>query len=101
MRKQRNGLAALVQHVIKADPFSGALFLFTGKRRDRIKCLWWDTNGFVVWYKVIEGKARYAWPRHLQDEAITLTVQQLKWLLEGYDVWKMKPHAALDFSHVS
>jgi hypothetical protein len=47
MRKQRNGLAALVQTVIKADPFSGALFLFTGKRRDRIKCLWWDTNGFV------------------------------------------------------
>jgi transposase len=101
MRKQRNGLAALVQTVIEADAFSGALFLFTGKRRDRIKYLWWNTNGFVVWYKVIEGKERFAWPRHLRDEAITITAQQLQWLLKGYDVWKMKPHEQLDFSHVS
>lgn len=101
MRKQRNGLTALVQQVIRADPFSGALFLFTGKRRDRIKCLWWSRNGFVVWYKVIEGKERFAWPRHLQEEAVTISQQQLEWLLDGYDVWKMKPHPALDFSHVS
>ena len=58
MRKQRSGLAALVQEVLKEDPFSSAVFLFIGKRRDRIKCLWWDRNGFVVWYKVIEGKER-------------------------------------------
>src|ERR1017187_3626014 len=83
MRKQRSGLAALVQEVIQADPFSGALFIFTGKRRDRIKILWWDRNGFVVWYKVIEGKEKFPW------------------LLEGYDVWKMKPHKSLHFSHAS
>ena len=47
MRKQRNGLAALVQEVLKQNPFSGALFLFTSKRRDRIEALYWDRNGFV------------------------------------------------------
>ena len=101
MRKQRCGLAALVQEVLKEDPFSGALFLFTSKRRDRIKALYWDRNGFVVIYKVIEGKERFAWPRHLDEESITLTSEQLQWLLDGYDVWKMKPHKSLHFSHVN
>jgi len=101
MRKQRSGLAALVQEVMQQDPFSSALYIFTGKRRDRIKILWWDKNGFVVWYKVIEGKEKFPWPRHLDDEVITLSAEQLNWLLEGYDVWKMKPHQSLVFSHVS
>jgi transposase len=101
MRRGRNGLAALVQEVIKADPFASALFCFVGKRRDRIKCLWWDRNGFVVWYKVIEGKERFAWPRHHAQESITITAEQLEWLLEGYDVWKMKPHQALHFSRAA
>jgi transposase len=101
MRKQRSGLAALVQEAIKADPFSGSMYLFTGKRRDRIKILWWDRNGFVVWYKVIEGREKFPWPRHVQEAVITLTREQLQWLLEGYDVWKMKPHQALHFSHAA
>lgn len=101
MRRQRNGLAVLVQEVIKVDPFSSALFCFIGKRRDRIKCLWWNRNGFVVWYKVIEGKERFAWPRHLQQEAITISIEQLEWLLEGYDVWKMKPHQTLHFARAA
>jgi transposase len=101
MRKARNGLAALVQEVIKADPFGKALFVFIGRGRDRIKCLWWDRNGFVVWYKVIEGKERFAWPRHLKDEAVTITAEQLEWLLDGYDVWKMKPHQTLHFAHAA
>ena len=101
MRRGRNGLAALAQDVIKASPFSGALFCFIGKRRDRIKCLWWDRNGFVIWYKVIEGRERFAWPRYRAEDAITITAEQLGWLLEGYDVWKMKPHRELNFSHAS
>ncbi len=101
MRKQRSGLAALVQEVLKQDPFSSAIFLFIGKRRDRIKALWWDRNGFVVWYKVIEGDEKFPWPRHLAEESITVTTEQLQWLLDGYDVWKMKAHKSLHFSHVN
>jgi transposase len=100
MRKQRNGLAALVREVVKQDPFSAALYCFIGKRRDKLKILYWHRNGFVVWYKVVEGKERFHWPRG--DEAVvTLTREQLLWLLDGYDVWKMKPHQTLHFSHVS
>ncbi len=102
MRRGRNGLAALVQEVIGADPFDGgALFCFTSKRRDRIKCLWWDRNGFALWYKVLEGKERYAWPRHHEGDVVTMSPQQLAWLLQGYDVWKMKPHRTLSFSRAA
>jgi transposase len=101
MRRGRNGLAALAQEVIKVSPFSGALFCFIGRRRDRMKCLWWERNGFIVWYKVIESRERFAWPRHLQGEAVTISAEELRWLLDGYDVWKMKPHRSLDFSHAS
>lgn len=59
MSSERNALAALVQEVIRGDPFSGAAFLFTSKRRDRIKCLIYDRNCLVLWYKVIEGKERF------------------------------------------
>jgi transposase len=102
MRKQRNGLAALVRGVINEDPFrSDALFCFIGKGRDKLKILYWSKNGFVVWYKVIEGKEKFHWPRRCEEAVVTLTGEQLRWLLEGYDVMKMKAHQALEFSHVS
>jgi transposase len=47
MRRQRNGLAALVQEAIRENPFDGSIFVFVGKRFDRIKMLHWDVNGFV------------------------------------------------------
>ena len=101
MRRQRNGLAALVRSVINADPFSHSLFCFIGRGRDKLKILYWNRNGFVVWYKVIEGKEKFYWPRRSEDAVVTLTAEQLGWLLEGYDVTKMRPHRALEFAHVS
>lgn len=99
MRKQRTGLAALVQEVMKVDPFCGSLFVFTGRRRDRIKILWWSRNGFILWYKVIEGPERFPWPR-LEEDVVSLTPEQLGWLLEGYDVWT-QPHRMLKLAHAS
>jgi hypothetical protein len=55
----------------------------------------------MLWYKVIEGGEKFSWPRHLDAESITLTAEQLQWLLDGYDVWKMKPHKSLQYSHVN
>jgi transposase len=100
MRKGRNGLAALVREVLKADPFGSALFVFVGKRYDSLKILGWDRNGFALWHKVIESQERFHWPRLLQEEVVTLTGEQLTWLLDGYDVWA-QPHRMLRFSHVS
>jgi len=102
MRRGRNGLAALVRAVIEEDPFQNdALFCFIGKRRDKLKILYWQRNGFVVWYKVIEGREKFHWPRRGETGALRLSGEQLGWLLEGYDVMKMKPHQTLTFSQAS
>ena len=100
MRRGRNGLAALVQQVMKLDPFSAALFIFVGRRYDALKIFSWEKNGWAVWHKKIEGKEKYHWPRLLQEEVVTLSVEQLNWLLDGYDVWT-QPHQMLRFAHVS
>ena len=54
MRKSFDSLAALVRDELKGDPFSGSLFVFRSKRRDRIKLLYWDTDGFMLWTKRLE-----------------------------------------------
>ena len=100
MRKGRNGLAALAKEVMQADPFSEALFIYVGRRYDSMKILSWDRNGFSVWWKKIESDEKFHWPRMMQEAVVTLTVEQLNWLLDGYDVWA-QPHRMLKFSHVS
>lgn len=100
MRRGRNGLAALAREMMQIDPFSRALFVFIGRRFDAMKILYWDRNGFALWWKKIESEEKFHWPRLLQEEVITLTVEQLNWLLEGYDVWA-QPHRTMRFMHVS
>jgi transposase len=96
MRKQVDGLAALVEGALRQDPFNGSLFVFINRRRDKLKMLLWDRSGFIVWYKRLEQE-KFHWPVRAADTVVGLTVEQLNWLLEGYDVWKMKPHRTLDF----
>lgn len=100
MRRGRNALAALAQEVMRQDPFSQALFVFIGRKYDAMKILGWDRNGFCVWWKKIESDEKFHWPRLLQEEVVSLTVEQLNWLLDGYDVWA-QPHRMIKFSHVS
>lgn len=54
MRKSFDGLSALVREQFAADPLDGSLFVFLNKRRDRLKLLWWDHDGLVLWYKRLE-----------------------------------------------
>ena len=61
MRKSINGLSVLVESVLQFDPFSSHLFVFCNKKRDKIKMLIWERNGFVLWYKRLE-KQRFKWP---------------------------------------
>ena len=71
MRKGYDGLAASVQQILQRDPFSGQLFLFRGKRGDRLKALWWDGGGLCLFAKRLE-KGRFVWPR-VEEGAIALT----------------------------
>jgi len=97
MRRQIDDLASLAKDVIQQDPIGGALFAFINARRNKLKLLLWERNGFILWYKRLE-REKFHWPRHSTDTVITLSVEQLNLLLDGYDVWRMKPHEVLHFS---
>jgi transposase len=84
MRKQIDGLASLVQQQFKLDPFTKAFFIFCGRKRDRIKVLHWEGDGFLLLYKRLENGS-FQWPRSEQDVR-ELTPQQYRWLLEGLSV---------------
>lgn len=86
MRKGFDGLSALVQTSLRDDPFSGQLFVFRGRRGDRVKVLWWDGQGLCLYYKRLE-RGRFIWPR-AQDGVVHLTPAQLSMLLEGID-WRL------------
>jgi transposase len=99
-RKQHVGLAALVQETLGLNLFDGAVFAFTNKRRNKLRLLAWDKNGFILWTKTLVEE-KFPWPRKAEEAVVTLSGEQLSWLLDGYDVWKMKPHKTLSFDYVS
>ena len=99
MRKGHDGLAALVQGVLAKDLYSGHLFVFLSKRRDRVKVLTWDRGGLVLWYKRLE-KDRFSWPREANEQAVTLTGKELNWLLDGIDLFRLRPHENLSYLSV-
>ena len=84
-RKGFDGLAALVQVQLKQNPFSGQVFIFRGRRGDRVKVLWWDGQGLSLFYKRLE-QGRFIWPSANAGK-IHLTYAQLSMLLEGID-WR-------------
>ena len=85
MRRGFDGLSAQVQTVLKADPFSGHLFVFRGRRGDLLKMLWWDSQGMCLFSKRLE-RGRFVWPR-AREGKISITPAQLSMLLEGID-WR-------------
>ena len=99
MRKAINGLSILVEEVLERDPFSPQLFVFCNRKRDKLKILYWERSGFVLWYKRLE-KQRFPWPRESDDAVVTMTGRELNWLLDGIDWFQLKPHEALSFDSV-
>ena len=83
-----DGHAAIVQGQLKLDPFSKSLFLFCGRRCDRIKGLLWEGDGFLLIYKRLDNGC-FQWPRN-ETEAKLLTAQQTRWLLEGLTIEQPK-----------
>ena len=93
LRRGIDGLAAMVQQQFDLDPFTNTLFLFCGRRRDRIKALYWEGNGFVLLYKRLESGS-FQWPRSTKEVQV-LTPQQYRWLMEGLKTEQPKTNKAL------
>jgi transposase len=90
MRKGFDSLAALVRDYLKYDPLSGHLFLFIGRGKDRIKILYWDSDGFAVWYKRLEeGTFRLPAPKSA-GASVELKASELAMLLAGIDLTSIK-----------
>jgi len=102
MRKAINGLSEIVESETMGELMGPNLFVFSGKRRDVIKVLYFDRSGFALWQKRLEAE-KFPWPKlKTHDQAVvSLTPSQMQWLLDGYDIWKMKPFEELHFERFS
>jgi transposase len=85
MRRGFDGLAAIVQTTLEANPLSGHVFVFRGKRGDLIKVLWWDGQGLCLFAKRLD-RGRFIWPQ-ADSGSVSMTPAQLSMLLEGID-WR-------------
>jgi transposase len=96
MRKSIDGLCLLVQMQLALDPFAGHLFGFCNRRRNMVKILYWDRNGFCLWQKRLE-RQRFVWPES-QHQVLGLDGRELNWLLEGLDLRQYRSHETLHYS---
>jgi transposase len=97
-RKAINGLSAFVVDEFEAPLMNGSVFVFYNRPRDRVKCLFWDKNGFVLYQKRLErGKFKI---NRTEDGLLMLTQQQLDWLLAGLDFALMSEFPDLNFEHI-
>lgn len=85
-RKQANGLMLIVADHLQLDPTSGQIFVFRNKAANKIKLLWWDRNGFWLFYKTLE-RQKFCFPG-TGDTTWELSKDQLGWLLSGLDITK-------------
>jgi|AntRauTorcE11897_2_1112592.scaffolds.fasta_scaffold71677_1 hypothetical protein len=92
------GLAVLVEQELGRNPFTGALYTFTNRQRNKIKCLMCEDNGFVLYYKAL-AEEKFKWPK-TSDELMALTGEQINWLLDGYDIALLKGHKTLHYQAV-
>ena len=107
MRKGFDGLANLVQSVLREDPLSGHLFVFRNRRGDRVKLLLWDSDGFLIVYKRLEkGTFRFPAPSDAEATSVAVNATDLIMLLDGVDLRSVKrrpryvrdPASIADFS---
>jgi len=95
MRKSVNGLSFIVSDLLEAKLFSQSFFVFCNKPRNIIKILYWDRNGFCLWYKRLD-KDKFLWPKD-KSEVKKVTNRELSWLLEGLRIDQPYAHKRLNY----
>lgn len=99
MRKSINGLSILVADQLDLNPLSGHLFAFCNRKRDIIKILYWDRNGFCLWHKRLE-KDRFQWPETEKD-VVDIHGHELTWLLDGLSLKQQDAHQHLSYKNIT
>ena len=94
-----DGITALIANQLKCDPQTG-IYLFYNKKRDKIKCLSWHKNGFVLLYKRLEGK-KFKLIFNRKASAISISTIELNWLLAGLDWQEMRNWQNLNYEKFS
>ncbi|OUS77262.1 hypothetical protein B1748_08950 [Paenibacillus sp. MY03] len=90
LRKSIDGLAALVQEGLGMSPFSPALFVFCNRERNKLKILYWEHNGFWLYYRRLE-RGTFQWPQ-ANGEPVAITNRELRWLLDGLSLSQRQAH---------
>ena len=93
-RKSINGLIQIVKFQMNLNPLDEVLFIFVARNRWALKILYFDQSGFALWYKRLEGE-KFKLPKP-NSSSHSLTTKELGLFLDGYDIFKMKPHKILD-----
>jgi len=101
MRRSIDGLAIIAQTIIGKNPLDDHLFVFCGRDRKRLKILYWDRNGFWLFYRRLET-GRFNWPFNNNSSVTSLCItrSQLKWLLDGLSIDQPRAHRPVQYQFV-
>jgi transposase len=97
MRKSIDGLSLLVVGHLERNPTDGAIYVFVNKYRNKIKILYYDRNGFALWYKRLE-RGKFKLPI-FNGKIYSLGSCQLNWLLDGLEFMKLRGHKEVKYTH--
>lgn len=94
LRKSIDGLAVIVKECFDLDPFSPCLFVFCNRKRDKLKILQWENNGFWLHYRRLE-RGTFNWPSGQEGVPMDISPRQLRWLLDGLSIEQKQAHPAV------
>jgi transposase len=91
MRKSFDSLRGIIRSAMHLDPLSGSLFIFKNKRGDRIKCMYWDENGFAMWYKVLQrGTFQFPNLQKYSSAGLEIDASTMRLILDGVDLGSIR-----------
>ena len=94
MRKATQGLSLIVSEQLEYNPFDGSVFVFCNRQRDKLKILYWERNGFWLYYRTLE-KGKFRWPAENEKQTLSLTLRELQWLLDGLSYTQHHAHSEI------
>jgi transposase len=91
MRKSFDSLRGIIRSAMHLDPLSGSLFIFKNKRGDRIKCIYWDDDGFAMWYKVLQrGTFQFPDLQNISSAGLEIDASTMRLILDGVDLGSIR-----------